>query len=151
MSTGPLSILRADALASALDLELSTVGVCQACLSFVSFALDEDDGGAKARREARRMAPDLWDEGLKEPVLASLRRAHAAGVRDADVALRDIGWDGPRSSIVRSIVLRLAIEQAARSRAAIEARARAGPASPRELMIVRLESVGFTRFEGSDS
>jgi hypothetical protein len=117
-----------DALVAALDLDVHTVGICHACLSFVSFALDDDDdGGVRARREARRMAPDLWDEGLEEPVLTALERARDEGISGAAAALLDARANGGRSDVVRAIVLRLAADLSTRTRRemAIEKRARA--------------------------
>jgi len=103
---------RCAALAAELDLDVDTIGICHACLSFVSVPLADGHEEA-ARREARRMAPDLWEEGLAEPVLAALERARADGVPGAEGALLDVRARGPRSAVVRAIVLRLAADLAA--------------------------------------
>jgi hypothetical protein len=102
------STLRADALARELDVGLD-VGICLACLSFISSAIDEGDP-RKVAREVRRMTPDLWDEGLAEPSRAAIRRAAARGVPEAEAALRDLELNGSGSAIARSIVHRLATE-----------------------------------------
>ena len=60
----PLPQARADALAANLDVDLDC-GICHACLSFVSFAIDRGDPDEIAR-ETRRITPDLWYEGLAE-------------------------------------------------------------------------------------
>jgi hypothetical protein len=116
MRAGPaLSAERCAALAAAVDLDLNALGICEACLSFVSVPLAEGDD-AGARRAARRMAPDLWHEGLEAPLLDSLRRACDDAVPDADAALAEVVASGPRTRVVHAIVLRLAGDQAARIR-----------------------------------
>ena len=55
-------------------------------------------------------APDLWAEGLEQPVRLVLRRARDEGVPNADAALEDVEARGPRSVVVREIVLRLGRE-----------------------------------------
>jgi hypothetical protein len=114
MTSRPLAELRADALARMLDLDLDT-GICHACLSFVSFALDEGDP-VEIARQIRRMTPDLWQDGLAEPALAAVRRACELGVPDAEAALADVEARGARSSVARSIVRRLAEELSRRTR-----------------------------------
>jgi hypothetical protein len=130
--TRPLPEARADALAAMLDLSLDT-GVCYACLSFVSIALDKGDP-AEIRRELRRMTPDLWADGLAEPAIAAARRACERGVVDADAALADLQRHGGRSPVARAIVRRLAEELSRRARTAARvealARDRLGPAPP---------------------
>jgi hypothetical protein len=113
---------RADRLAAMLDLDLALQRICHACLSFVSFPLDHGDE-RRARIEARKMAPWLWDDGLEEPALAAVRQARVAGVPDAEDALVDLERLGPRSRMAQAIVLRLAAELARRTKielAAIE-------------------------------
>jgi len=105
---------RADALATMLDLDLDA-GICHACLSCVSLALDEGDP-LEIARQIRRMTPDLWDDGLAEPALAAVRRACEFGVSDAEAALADLDRHGGRSSVARSIVRRLADELSRRAR-----------------------------------
>jgi hypothetical protein len=104
----------AAAVADALDLEVSALPICYACLSFVSFPLDDGDI-ARARREARRVAPDIWDEGLAEPAFAALRKASADGVPHAAAALRDAEATGGRSAVARAIVFRLATQMVERT------------------------------------
>ena len=108
-TTGPLSERRASALAAALDLDLDAAGVCHACLSFVSLAMDAGDAVA-IERELRRMTPDLWEDGLAEPALAAVRRALELGEPDAETALADLEQRGARSAVAREIVRRLAAE-----------------------------------------
>jgi hypothetical protein len=101
--------------AARLDLDVHDVAICLACLSFVSVPLgsgDEDEAG----RWARRIAPDLWAEGLEQPVRLALRRAQDAGVPDAEAAILDVEARGPRSAMVRAIVLRLGADLAEHAR-----------------------------------
>jgi hypothetical protein len=114
VTSRPLAELRADALARMLDLDLDT-GICHACLSFVSFALDEGDP-VEIARQIRRMTPDLWEDGLAEQALAAVQRACESGVPDAEAALADLERRGGRSSVARSIVRRLAQELSRRTR-----------------------------------
>ena len=104
----------ADVLAAQLDLDVDDLAICHACLSFVSFAIDSGDE-REVRSWTRRMAPDLWAEGLSEPVRMALRRARERGVEDADEAIRLVEERGPRSSVVHAIVRRLAAELSARA------------------------------------
>jgi hypothetical protein len=99
---------QATALAEQLDVSLD-VGICHACLSFVSLALDCGDEREVAR-EVRRMTPDLWSDGLAEPALDAARRACTAGVPHAEEALADLRLRGGRSVAARALVLRLAAE-----------------------------------------
>jgi hypothetical protein len=114
VTSRPFSQRRTDTLAMMLELDLD-VGICHACLSFVSFALDEGDP-AEIARQLRCMTPDLWDDGLAEPALEAVRRACEFGVPDAEAALADLERRGGRSSVARSIVRRLAAELSRRSR-----------------------------------
>lgn len=98
----------ADAVAAELEVDLD-VGICLACLSFVSMAIDGGDPKDVAR-EVRRMTPILWREGLAEPAVAALEGACARDVSGADVALADAERRWGRSAIARAIVLRLAAE-----------------------------------------
>ena len=93
-------------LAARLDLNVHDIAICLACLSFVAVPLGRGDE-REATRWARRMAPDLWEEGLEQPVRLVLRRASDEGVPNADAALADVETRGPRSVVVREIVLRL--------------------------------------------
>jgi hypothetical protein len=112
MTRGGLS-----ALAVALGLDVDEMSICLACLSFVSMSCGDDGERREARRWARRMAPDLWEEGLKEPALRALRRARMAGIEDAVAALGDAEARGGRSAIAREIVLALGEQLAERERA----------------------------------
>jgi hypothetical protein len=97
----------ASELAARLDLDVDQIGICHACLSFVSFPLrrgDEDE----TERATQEFTPDLWEEGLAEPVRAALERARAARVPAADEALADVEALGGRSLTARAIVQRLA-------------------------------------------
>ena len=109
----PFPKSRADAFAGVLDLDLDC-GVCYACLGFLALALDADP--AEATRQIRWMTPDLWNDGLAEPVLAAVRHAYEAGVRDAEAALADLEQRGGKSAVARSIARRLATELARRTR-----------------------------------
>jgi hypothetical protein len=105
---------RADALATMLDLDLDA-GICRACLSFVSAALDGGDD-AEIARQIRRLTPALWSDGLAEPALAAVRRACDLGVGDAEDALADLERRRGRSSVAHAIVRRLAEELCRRVR-----------------------------------
>ena len=101
-------------LAAALELDLDDIAICHACLSLVSFAIDSGDDHEVACW-IRRVAPDLWAEGLGQPVRAALRRARDLGVANADEAIAAVKKSGPRSNVVRAIVGRLAAELSARA------------------------------------
>jgi len=105
---------RATAVAAALDLDVAETPICYACLSFVSFPLHDRDT-VRARREATRIAPDIWEEGLEEPALGALRKAVAQGVSAADEALRDAERARGRSAVARAIVFRLATQMVERT------------------------------------
>jgi hypothetical protein len=77
----------AAALAAVLELDLDDIGICHACLSFVSFAIDSGDE-RKVAGSITRIAPDLWAEGLAQPVRIALRRARERGVANAEEAIR---------------------------------------------------------------
>jgi hypothetical protein len=99
MASSQFSKRRADAVAQELDVGLD-VGICHACLCFVTFALD--DSPAALSGQVRRMTPILWAEGLEAPALAAARRACERGVRDAHVALADLEQNGGRSATARA-------------------------------------------------
>jgi hypothetical protein len=132
VTSRPLSQPRADALAATLDLDLDA-GICLACLSFVSVALDGGDRREIAR-ELRRMTPDVWHDGLAEPAIAAVRRACELDVPDAEAALADLERHGGRSRVARAIVRRLAEELSRRTHTAMRletlARDRLGLAPP---------------------
>jgi hypothetical protein len=102
-------------LAAELDLDVYEVGICHACLSFVSFPLDAGDERETARA-IREFAPILWEEGLALPLRAALERARRRGVAGADVAIEDIARRGARASIVTAAIRRLAAELTRRTR-----------------------------------
>lgn len=105
----------ADRLAARLDLDVDEIGICHACLSFVSFAIDDGDD-REIRRWTSRMAPDLWAEGLEQPTRRALEAARVRGVPGAGEALADVSARGGRSPVVKAIVLRLAADLSARAR-----------------------------------
>lgn len=113
MAPSRFSKRRADLVAQKLDVGLD-VGICHACLCFVTFALDDSPPALSG--QVRRMTPILWAEGLEAPALAAARRACERGVRDAHVALADLEQNGGRSATARAIVRRLAAELARRTR-----------------------------------
>jgi hypothetical protein len=102
-------------LAARLDVDLDAP-ICCACLSFVSFALDDGDP-AEIVRQTRRVTADLWHEGLAEVALGAVRRACDRGIPDADAALADLERNAGRNPVARSIVRRLAQELSRRTRA----------------------------------
>jgi hypothetical protein len=109
-------VTRAEAVALAAELELDVddLAICQACLSFVSFAIDSGDE-RKVAGSITRIAPDLWAEGLSQPVRLALERARSLGVANAEEAIVAAAKSGPRSQVVRAIVRRLAAELSARA------------------------------------
>lgn len=96
-------------LARRLDLDVNAVGICHACLSFVSSPLDLGDE-AEVRRALRHFAPILWSEGLALPVQVALERARRDAVPGADEAIADVRARGPRAAIVRPLIRRLAAD-----------------------------------------
>jgi hypothetical protein len=105
----------AAALAAVLELDVDDLAICQACLSFVSFAIDAGDE-RKVAGSITRMAPDLWAEGLSQPVRLALERARKRGVANAEEAIVTVDQSGPRSPVVRAIVRRLAADLSARAK-----------------------------------
>jgi hypothetical protein len=102
-------------LATELDLDLDDMGICLACLSFVSMAIDRGDE-RKVAGEITYIAPYLWDEGLAQPVRMSLRRAEERGVANASEAIAEVREKGPRSRTVRAIVRRLGADLSERAK-----------------------------------
>jgi len=102
-------------LVSQLELDLDDIGICLACLSFVSMAIDSGDE-REIRRETNRMTPDLWAEGLALPARLALERARKRGIPGADTALADIEARGGRSLVAKAIVYRLAADLSARAK-----------------------------------
>lgn len=93
-------------LAGRLELNMHDIPICLACLSFVAVPIGRGDE-REARTWARRVAPDLWAEGLEQPVRLALRRAQEARAPRADEAIANVEARGPRGVVVREIVLRL--------------------------------------------
>jgi len=134
VTSGPLSRARLDALVAQLDLDLDR-GICWACLSFVSFALDRGDAREVAG-QLRQMTPDIWSDGLDEQAFAAVRDACDRGLPDAEAALADLERHGGRSLTARASVRWLAAELSRRSRRelSLEALARDRlPLAPPEL------------------
>lgn len=104
----------ADRFAAQLDLDVDEIGICLACLSFVSFAIDKGDE-REIRRETNWITPVLWEEGLEQPVRTALEQARSRGVPDAVEALADVEARGARSPVVKSIVRRLGSDLSARA------------------------------------
>jgi hypothetical protein len=98
-----------DELAEQLDLDVDDLPICLACLSFVSFAIDSGDA-REITSTVRKITPDLWAEGLEQPVKLALQRA------DAREALADVERNGPYSGVVRAVVRRLASDLSARAK-----------------------------------
>jgi hypothetical protein len=105
-----LDTARADAVAESLELELSRVPACGACLWVVGHALRSGDA-AEVRRVVRFVAPTLWGEGLEAPVRAALEAACARGVEDAHAAAAEVERFGPTSRVAKAVVRRLALQQ----------------------------------------
>ena len=92
---------------SELDLDVMTAGVCLPCLTFVAFPLDSGDE-RRARREARKLTPVLWEEGLELAVMLALESAKRDEVPGASAAIEDVRVHGSRSLVVEAVVWRLA-------------------------------------------
>jgi hypothetical protein len=126
------------ALATRLDLDLKSAGICLACLSFVSMPLGAGNG-QEARRELVRIAPDLWAEGLQRTLRDALEQARLNGDPDAEEGLREIELNGAHARVVHAVIERLALEQVDDARRALQ----------------RMESVwpalGFTPWEAGAS
>jgi hypothetical protein len=105
----PIPQLAADKIARELDIDVDDIGICLACLSFVSFAIDSGDERA-IRRETNQMTPHLWREGLEQPVRLALKRAGATD------ALRDLEVNGAQSHVAKAIVRRLAADLSRRAK-----------------------------------
>lgn len=97
----------AAALAERLELDVRSAGVCVACLTFAAFPLDLGHE-REARREARKLTPILWAEGLELTTLLALETARRDGVADALAAIEDVRTHGAGSLVAEAIVWRLA-------------------------------------------
>jgi hypothetical protein len=126
------------ALATRLDLDLNSAGICLACLSFVSMPLGAGNG-QKARRELIRIAPDLWAEGLQAPLRDALEQARLHGDPDADEGIHEIELNGAHARIVHAVIERLALEQVEDARRALQRNESVWPA------------FGFTPWDGGAS
>jgi hypothetical protein len=122
------SLARARAFVAHLDVDVGRARVCLACLTFVSWPLQDGDE-REAVSWARRLTPDLWAEGLEEYALSLVREACDRGVADAEAALGELELKAGRSAVARALVLRLAADLAQRTRTelAVEAAARGRP------------------------
>ena len=110
-----LTCAQSDGLATQLDLDVDTIAICLACLSFVAFAIEAGDE-REIRRWTNRMAPDLWEEGLEQPARTALEQARDLGVPGVEAALEDVEARGARSPVVKAIVRRLGSDLSARAR-----------------------------------
>src|SRR5918994_289505 len=106
-------------LAAELDLDVYEVGICHACLSFVSFPLADGDEREVARA-LRKFGPILWDEGLAEPLRAALERARRRGVAGAESAIADVEALGAQAAIVGAVIRQLAADLTRRTREDLE-------------------------------
>jgi hypothetical protein len=102
-------------LAGRLQLDLDDIGICHACLSFVSMPLGWGDE-RETRRATFAITPDLWNEGLAEPARLALERARAEGIAGAEAGLADVDAREGRSVTARAIVRRLAADLSARAK-----------------------------------
>jgi hypothetical protein len=112
--TRTLTDAQAAVLAAGLELDLDD-GICHACLSFVSSAL-EDGEPREIARELRRVTVDLCLDGLDRQALRSVEQACGLGLPNADEALADLRQRGGKSHVARAIVRRLAEELSVRTR-----------------------------------
>lgn len=104
--TSRLTTETAAELAEQLDLDVHDVPICLACLSFVSMAIRSGDQ-RKIRREVSRMTPDLWAEGLEQPLRLALKRAVERRVPLAREVLSDLDGRRGRSTVAKAAVRRL--------------------------------------------
>jgi hypothetical protein len=116
-------------LAAALDLDVYEVGICHACLSFVSFPLDAGEEREVAGA-VRAFAPILWEEGLALPLQAALERARRRGVAGAAAAIADVERRGCRAPIVSAVIRTLAADLTRRTREALEREGLLRPPAP---------------------
>jgi hypothetical protein len=90
-----------------LELDVMTSGICLPCLTFVAFPLDSGRD-REARREARKLVPDLWEEGLELTTAVALETAKRDGVAGAEEAIEEVRLHRARAPVVEEIVWRLA-------------------------------------------
>jgi hypothetical protein len=110
-----MTVAEAERLAGQLDLDVDDIGICHACLSFVSMAIDAGNPH-KVRGAVQSMTPHLWDEGLALPARMALARARERGVVNAGEGLRDVEANGARSRTARAIVRRLGGDLSAKAK-----------------------------------
>jgi hypothetical protein len=110
-----VTVADAERLASQLDLDVDDIGICHACLSFVSMAIDAGNPH-KIRGAVQSMTPYLWDEGLAVPARMALTRARQRGVANAREGLHDVDANGARSRTARAIVRRLGADLSAKAK-----------------------------------
>lgn len=110
-----MTVAEAAALANELDIDVDDIGICHACLSIVTMAIDAGNPH-KIRGAVQSMTPYLWDEGLALPVRMALERARQRGVALAAEGLRDVRQHGARSRVARAIVRRLGADLGVRAK-----------------------------------
>jgi hypothetical protein len=110
-----VTVAEAERLAAQLDLDVDDIGICHACLSFVSMAIDAGNPH-KIRGAVQSMTPYLWEEGLALPARMALARARERGVVNAREGLREVETNGARSRTARAIVLRLGADLSSRAK-----------------------------------
>jgi hypothetical protein len=102
-----LPFQRALSLSRRLDLDVDRMPICLMCLLDVALALHIGDE-PQTLGATVRVTPDLWAEGLEMPLRLALERACSDRVPDARQALEDVDRSGPRTTIARAAVRRLA-------------------------------------------
>lgn len=110
-----MTVAEAERLAAQLDIDVDDIGICHACLSTVTFAIDAGSPH-KIRGAVQSMTPYLWDEGLAVPARMALARARDRGVANAADGLRDVEANGARSRTARAIVRRLGADLGERAK-----------------------------------
>ena len=101
-----MTVAEAERLAGQLDIDVDDMGICLACHSVVSMAIDAGNTH-KVRGAVQSMTPWLWEEGLELPARMALERARRHGVAHAAEALEEVRRLGARTPIARAIVHRL--------------------------------------------
>ena len=99
---------RAEELVDGLDLD--RIAYCAACVFELAWAIHT--GRKPHWQTVGRVADWTWYE-LKESLVVALVDARMREVRFADEALSDVREHGPRTAVVRAVVLRLAEGMAA--------------------------------------
>jgi hypothetical protein len=96
-----LSVQRATDLAVDLDLDVNQVGICFACLSVVSFVVDDGDE-REIRRNTFRMTPDLWEDGLALPARLTAPSGLVATLQASDRSMNPLlasAFTAPNASL----------------------------------------------------